>query len=69
MGATSMQRFKIGDRVMVHPRFAHLYPMGLAVVVEVNIDPFRPIFNEYKIEFPDGVTHDAFEFQLEKPEE
>ena len=59
-----MQRFKIGDRVVVLPRFAHLYPTYPGVVKEVKLDPFRSIFNEYKIEFSDGSTAEVFEFQL-----
>ncbi len=62
--ANAMQRFKIGDRVVVLPRFAHLYPTNPGAVIEVKLDPFRSIFNEYKIEFPDGSTAYVFEFQI-----
>ena len=64
-----MQRFKIGDRVVLLPRFADLYPGNSAVVVEVKLDPFRPVFNEYKIEFHDGSTANVFEFQIRKAAE
>ena len=59
-----MQRFNIGDRVVVLPRFAHLYPSSAGVVIEVKLDPFRPMFNEYKIEFGDGSMASLFEFQI-----
>ena len=59
-----MQRFKVGDRVVLLPRFAHLYPVSSAVVVEVKLDAVRPVFNEYKIEFHDGSTANVFEFQI-----
>ena len=36
------------------------------VVVEVKLDPFREMFNEYKVEFPDGSTAGVFEFQMRK---
>ena len=67
--ATAMQRFKIGDRVKLLPRFAHLYQSTPAertqgVVIEVKIDPFRAMFNEYTIEFPDGSIVSVFEFQV-----
>src|SRR5438046_3081817 len=65
----AMQRFKIGDRILLIPRFAHLYPSGSAVVVEVTLDPFRPMFNEYKIEFRDGSIASVFEFQIQVAEE
>ena len=64
--ATVMQQFQIGDRVVVLPRFAHLYSGNTAVVLEVKLDPFRAMFNEYKIEFPDGSTAGVFEFQIRK---
>ena len=63
-----MQRYEIGDRVVVLPRFAHLYGTATGVVVAVKLDPFRPAFNEYKIEFADGSTASLFEFQLAKPD-
>jgi hypothetical protein len=59
-----MQRFKIGDRVVLLPRFAHLYPGNSAVVIEVKVDPFRPVFNEYEIQFHDGSIANVFEFQI-----
>ena len=61
-----MQQFQIGDRVVVLPRFEHLYPDSTAVVIEVRLDPFRAMFNEYKIQFADGATAGMFEFQLRK---
>ena len=59
-----MQRYKIDDRVILLPRFAHLYPGSSAVVIEVKLDDVRPVFNEYKIEFHDGSTANVFEFQI-----
>jgi hypothetical protein len=59
-----MQRFKVGDRVVVLPQFAHLYQSDAAVVIEVKGDPFRPLFDEYKIEFADGSTAKLFDFQI-----
>ena len=61
-----MQRFNIGDRVVILPRFADLYSTNSGVVVEVRLDPFRPMFNDYKIEFADGSTARLFEFQIGK---
>jgi hypothetical protein len=59
-----VQRFKIGDSVLILPRYAHLYPSESGVVLAVIPDPFRPAFNEYTIEFPDGSTANLFEFQI-----
>ena len=59
-----MQRFKVGDRVVILPRFAHLFQSDLGVIIEVKLDSFRPGFNENKLEFPDGSTGNVFEFQL-----
>jgi len=64
--ATVMQQFQIGEKVLVLPQFVHLYPRSTAVVLEVKLDPFRAMFNEYKIEFPDGATAAVFEFQIRK---
>ena len=61
-----MQQFQIGDQVVVLPRFEQLYPGNTAVVIEVKLDPFRAMFNEYKIQFADGLTAGVFEFQLRK---
>ena len=36
-----MQQFQIGDRVVVLPRFSHLYPDHTAVVLEVKLDTLR----------------------------
>jgi hypothetical protein len=62
----TMQRFNVGDRVAVLHRFAHLHPKDSGVVVEVQLDPFRPIFNEYTVQFSDGSTSNLFEFQLQE---
>ena len=67
--AIAMQRYQIGDRVVVLPRFAHLYGSEKGVVIGIKLDPFRPAFNEYKIEFADGSTASLFEFQLEKTDD
>jgi hypothetical protein len=59
-----MQRFKTGDRVLVLPKFAHLYSGSAGIIVDVTPDPHRPVFNEYTVEFPNGFTANAFEFQI-----
>ena len=59
-----MQRYEIGERVVVLPRFAHLYGSATGVVIGIKLDSFRPAFNEYTIEFADGSTAKLFEFQL-----
>jgi len=66
---TLVERFKIGDPVLILPRYAHLYPSDSGIVVAVIPDPFRPAFNEYTVEFADGATTHLFEFQIrEVPE-
>jgi hypothetical protein len=59
-----MQRFKVGDVVLILPRFAHLYPKNSGVVSAVKRDPFRSMFNEYIAAFDDGSSASIFEFQL-----
>jgi hypothetical protein len=59
-----MQRFKHGDAVYILPKFAHLYPGPTATVSSARVDSFRPIFNEYTVEFRNGSTANLFEFQL-----
>src|SRR5262245_8839905 len=59
-----MERFKIGDPVLVLPRFAHLFSINTGVVASVNSDPFRPMFNEYAVKLDDGSNASVFEFQL-----
>jgi len=59
-----MQRFNIGDPVLILPKFAHLYPGTSGTVVNTKSDPFRPMFNEYTVSFDDGSTADLFEFQI-----
>src|SRR5215472_1278145 len=59
-----MPRFKPYDVVFILPKFAHLYPGHSAVVTGVTADPFRSMFNEYALEFPDGSTAKLFEFQI-----
>jgi hypothetical protein len=61
-----MQRFKVGDRVAILHRFAHLHPQDSGSVVEVQLDPIRSIFNEYTVQFSDGSTANLFEFQLQE---
>ena len=58
------ERFKIGDPVRILPRFAHLYPSAFGVVIAFKRDPYRDLFNEYSLKFPDGTTTSVFEFQL-----
>ena len=59
-----MQRFRPDDRVFILPKYAHLYPENFAVVVGVTADPFRPMFNEYRIQFADHFEANIFEFQV-----
>jgi hypothetical protein len=59
-----MQRFSSGDPVLILPKFSHLYPGGSGVVTRVKLNAFRPMFNEYAIEFADGSTDNLFEFQI-----
>ena len=60
----SMQRFELNDTVFILPRYAHLYPASSAVVVGVTADSFRPMFNEYALEFADRTIAKLFEFQI-----
>jgi hypothetical protein len=59
-----MLRFKPSDAVYILPRYAHLYPDHSAVVTSAAADPFRPMFNEYTLEFADGSRARLFEFQI-----
>jgi len=59
-----MERFKPGNAVFILPKFAHLYPRHSAVITAVKLDPFRPMFNEYALQFGDGSSAMIFEFQL-----
>jgi hypothetical protein len=59
-----MQRFKSDDRVLILPKFAHLYPAVRGIVRAVKPDPMRSVFNEYTVEFTYGVKANIFEFQL-----
>jgi len=59
-----MPRFKPNDAVFILPRYARLYPYPSAVVTGATADPFRPIFNEYTLEFADGSSARLFEFQI-----
>ena len=59
-----MQRFKLNDAVFVLPKFAYLFLGDTGVVSGVKLDPLRPMFNEYTVEFPNGTAGSAFEFQL-----
>jgi len=57
-------RFKVGDAVLVLPRFAHLFSKSTGVVAAVKSDPFRPMFNEYTLNLDDETIANVFEFQL-----
>src|SRR5690242_2049693 len=59
-----MQRFKSDDRVLILPKFAHLYPAFSGIVRAVKLDSLRSVFNEYTVEFTYGKTANIFEFQL-----
>src|SRR5262245_9216019 len=57
-------RFKVGDAVLVLPRFAHLFSKTTGVIAAVKSDPFRPMFNEYTLKLDDETIANVFEFQL-----
>jgi len=59
-----MQRFKQEDAIFILPRYARLYPGHSGVVTGATADPFRPMFNEYAVEFPDRSSASLFEFQI-----
>ena len=59
-----MQRFKPNDAVFILPKYAHLYSGNSAVVKSVTPDPYRAMFNEYVLEFPDHSNAKLFEFQI-----
>ena len=59
-----MQRFKPSDTVFIIPKFAHLYSDHSAVVIGAKENPFRPIFNQYTLEFADRSTAKLLEFQI-----
>jgi hypothetical protein len=59
-----MQRFKPNDAIFILPRFADLYPANSGTVVSFQADPFRPMFNEYTIEFADRSIASVLEFQI-----
>ena len=59
-----MPLFKPNDSVFILPRYVHLYPGHSAVVTGVTADPFRPMFNEYDLEFSDRSRAGLFEFQI-----
>ena len=61
---SKMHRFSPGEAVFILPKFAHLYVSHSAVVVRGKTDRFRPMFNEYTVEFADGSAASLFEFQL-----
>src|SRR5438067_721725 len=61
-----MQRFNIDDRILILPRFAHLYPRNSGEVVHVLIDRRRAILNEYTVKLSDGSTANLFEFQIQR---
>jgi hypothetical protein len=59
-----MQRFKPSDTVFIIPKFAHLYTDHSAVVIEAKVNPFRPMFNQYTLQFSDRSTAKLLEFQI-----
>jgi hypothetical protein len=59
-----MERFNIGDPILILPKFAHLYPAGSGVIVDLKRDPFRAIFNELTIKLSDGSTANLFEYEI-----
>src|SRR6266849_2220218 len=61
-----MQRFSVGDRILILPRFAHLYPNNLGEIVGAKPDPVRAVLNEYTVKFQDNSTANLFEFQIQR---
>jgi hypothetical protein len=59
-----MQRFNVGDPILILPKFAHLFPAHTGIVVSVKRTAIRPIFNDYAVKFVDGSVHNLFEFQM-----
>jgi hypothetical protein len=59
-----MQRFRKGEPILILPKFAHLYPVGSAVVADVKTNPFRSIFNRYTLQFTDRSQENVFQFQI-----
>jgi hypothetical protein len=59
-----MLRFKPDDAVFILPKYAHLYPGHSGVVTRAIADSFRPLFNEYVLEFADRSSDKVFEFQI-----
>ncbi|HYR84810.1 MAG TPA: hypothetical protein VE422_12090 [Terriglobia bacterium] len=59
-----MQRFGMGERILILPKFAALFPNKSGLVKGIRPDPLRPMFNEYIVDFPDGSTANLFEFQI-----
>jgi len=49
-----MPRFGAGDAIYILPQYAHLHPANTAEVIRVVPDTYRPMFNEYVVEFADG---------------
>src|SRR5262245_16584509 len=59
-----MPCFASGNPVYILPKFAHLYPANKGVVIAVTPDAFRPMFNEYTVEFADRSNARLMEFQI-----
>src|SRR5262245_52775861 len=59
-----MQRFKPGSAVLILPRYARLFSSITGTVVDVKVDMFLSMFNEYTVKFEDGTTASVFEFEL-----
>jgi hypothetical protein len=62
------ERYRVGDRIRIRPKFTHLYPGDTAVIVAVVSDPIRSLFNEYTVEFPDDSMASLFQFQIFRDE-
>jgi hypothetical protein len=65
---STVESFKIGDRIRLRRRFTHLYPDQSGVIINVVPDPIRPLFNEYTVEFPNEAKASLFHFQLLRDE-
>jgi hypothetical protein len=56
--------FKPNDRVLILPKYSHLYRESSARIIGVIPDHFRSMFNEYTVEFADRSTASIFQFQV-----
>jgi hypothetical protein len=61
---TLKKRYRVGDRIRIRPRFAHLFPADVGLIRGVVTDSMRSLFNEYVVEFTDHSSASLFQFQI-----